>query len=266
MKNLFYILALLVTGAAIYFSWDNQQKLQNQKDIFLKTKDENGVVTASISKTEKELKDETAGLVAARKLRDERVAAIEAANSKKLTLERELAETEGTIDEQSKKLEDLEKIRKKIEDTLGGAGVTLEELPEKVAQIREEKKGMDKRLEELNTLVEGARGNVAKNKTEMGRLADRKAVRDNRISGNGKESVITGVNHEWGFVIVGAGSKTGFTPQTELIVKRDGRMIGKLKPSAIEPNQTVAEIDMESLSPGVRLRPGDTVIVAKPAT
>lgn len=266
MKNLFYILALLVTGAVVYFSWNNQQKFQEQKDIFLQTKDENGVVTASISKTEKELKDEMAGLDAAKKLRDERVAAIEAANSKKLTLERELGEAEGTIEEQDKKLADLEKIRKQIEDLLGGAGVTLEELPEKVAQIRQDKKDLDKRIEELTTLVEGARGNVTKNKGEIGRLADRKAARDAKIRRNAMESVITGVNYEWGFVIVGAGQKQGFTPQSELLVKRDGRMIGRLKPSAIESNQTVAEIIMESLSPGVRLRPGDLVILAKPAT
>lgn len=266
MKNLLYILALVVTGAAVYFSWSNQQKFQNQRDIFLQTKDENGVVTASISKTEKELKDERTGLEAAKKLRDERVAAIEAANSKKLTLDRELAESEGTIEEQTKTLENLEKIRKQIEDMLGGAGVTLEELPERVAQIRQEKKDLDKRLEELNTLVEGARGNVKKNQEEIGRLADRKAQRDANIRRNGMESVITGVNHDWGFVIVGAGQKQGFTPQTELLVKRDGRMIGRLKPSAIETNQTVAEIETESLSPGVRLRPGDVVIMAKPAT
>ena len=246
MKNIFYIAALLVTLTAVYFSWDNQQKFQNQKNIFLRTKDENGNVTASISKTEKQLKDERIGLDAARKLRDERVASLEQAKLKKSTLDLELGKTDTTLEEQAKKLADLEKIRKQIEEVLGQIG------------------GI--KLEELTTLVEAGRANVKKNQTEIARLADRKSVRDVKIKRNAMEAVITGVNHEWGFVIVGAGSKTGFTPQTELIVKRDGRMIGKLKPSSIEPNQTIAEIEMESLSPGVRLRPGDLVILAKPST
>ena len=49
-------------------------------------------------------------------------------------------------------------------------------------------------------------------------------------------------------------------------MKRDGKTIGRVHPSAIEPTQTIAEIDMDTLSPGVRLQPGDRVILSKPAT
>jgi hypothetical protein len=51
-----------------------------------------------------------------------------------------------------------------------------------------------------------------------------------------------------------------------LLVKRDGKLIGRVRPSSIEPNQTIAEIDQESLVLGVRLQPGDRVILARPAT
>jgi hypothetical protein len=42
-------------------------------------------------------------------------------------------------------------------------------------------------------------------------------------------------------------------------------MIGEVRPSSIEPNQTIAEINLESLASGVRLQPGDRVILAEPA-
>jgi hypothetical protein len=48
------------------------------------------------------------------------------------------------------------------------------------------------------------------------------------------------------------------------LVERDGRKIGRVRPSAIEPTQTIAEIDLGSLSSGVRLQPGDRVILAQP--
>ena len=97
-------------------------------------------------------------------------------------------------------------------------------------------------------------------------MADRDASRDARIRRNAMESVVTAVNDDWGFVIIGAGSNTGFTPQTKLIIKREGRMIGEVKPSSIEPSQTIAEIDQDSIAPGVRIQPGDRVILSEPAT
>jgi hypothetical protein len=78
------------------------------------------------------------------------------------------------------------------------------------------------------------------------------------------ESVITAVSPDWGFVVIGAGSNTGFTPQTVLLVKRDGKLIGRVRPSAIERTQTIGDVILESLAPGVRLQPGDRVILAKP--
>ena len=49
-------------------------------------------------------------------------------------------------------------------------------------------------------------------------------------------------------------------------VERDGLKIGRVRPSSIEPTQTIAEIDLKSLSSGVRLQPGDRVILATPSS
>jgi hypothetical protein len=51
-----------------------------------------------------------------------------------------------------------------------------------------------------------------------------------------------------------------------LIVQRDGRRIGRVRPSSIEPTQTIGEIDFESLATGVRIQPGDRVILATPTS
>jgi hypothetical protein len=80
------------------------------------------------------------------------------------------------------------------------------------------------------------------------------------------QAVVSAVDHEWGFVVIGAGSNSGFTPQTELVIERDGIRIARVTPSSVEPSQTIAEIDSKSLSAGVRIQPGDRVILATPAT
>jgi hypothetical protein len=88
--------------------------------------------------------------------------------------------------------------------------------------------------------------------------------RSSRIGRNVMDAVVTAVNQDWGFLVIGAGSNSGFTPQTDLLVERDGRKIGRVRPSSIEATQTIAEIDLESLASGVRLQPGDRVILAQP--
>jgi hypothetical protein len=50
-----------------------------------------------------------------------------------------------------------------------------------------------------------------------------------------------------------------------MLVQRDGRMVARITPSAIEPTQTIAEIDFKSMAVGARIQPGDRVILAKPA-
>lgn len=66
-------------------------------------------------------------------------------------------------------------------------------------------------------------------------------------------------------MVIGAGSNVGFTPQTKLLVKRDGVLIGRINPTSIEPSQTIAEIEASSLAPGTSIQPGDRVILAVPA-
>ena len=168
---------------------------------------------------------------------------------------------------QDAELTELNKAIAEIQIILGdlGGDVTLENLPEKVNGIQEDMKTKRAKVEELQTLVAGAKASLSAKQAEVQRLVDRKDTRARRIAGNAMEARVTAVNQDWGFLVIGAGSNSGFTPQTSMLVKRDGRMIGRVNPSAIEPTQTIAEIDMKALSPGVRIQPGDSVILAKPA-
>jgi len=147
-----------------------------------------------------------------------------------------------------------------------GDGVTIDTLQDKIQQIDTDKKAKQAKLDELEVLLGGADKGLAGNRAELDRLAKRTIERNSRIARNSMEAVVTAVNQDWGFLVIGAGSNSGFTPQTGLLVERDGRNIGRVRPSSIEATQTIAEIDLASLASGVRLQPGDRVILAKPAT
>jgi hypothetical protein len=177
-----------------------------------------------------------------------------------------LAKQNEDLKGQEEEFAQLEKALAEVNNILAalGGGVTLDTLPEKIQQIEDDKKAKQTKLEELEVLAGGAEKSLATNRAELDRLSKRMVERSSRIGRNSMEAVVTAVNQDWGFLVIGAGSNSGFTPQTELLVERDGRKIGRVRPSSIEPTQTIAEIDLESLASGVRIQPGDRVILAQP--
>jgi hypothetical protein len=146
-----------------------------------------------------------------------------------------------------------------------GGDVTVDNIGEKIKEFENRKSEQQTKLEELETLTTAAEKAFTTNRAELDRLMKRDLERISRIASGTTESVISAVNQDWGFLVIGAGSNSGFTPQTSLIVHRDGKALGRVRPSSIEPTQTIAEIDFDTLATGVRLQPGDRVMLAKPS-
>ncbi|MCW1915250.1 hypothetical protein OJ996_16810 [Luteolibacter sp. GHJ8] len=267
MKAIFYALSLLVTGAAAFFSYQNVGKYQVQKEEKEATIGKNDTLTKQKTKQQADLDEEKVKLETANRDRESVKQSISSLESKGKALVRDIATLNAQLEEQKAKFAELKKSEEQLNQMLSeqGGGVTLETLPATVQEMETKKQAKTKELEELKTGIEALEKAVAKNQEEISRLAERDTTRDSRIRRNSMESVVTAVNEDWGFVIIGAGSNTGFTPQTKLLVKRDGRLIGMVKPSSIEPSQVVAEIDNDTVAPGVRIQPGDRVILAEPA-
>lgn len=267
MKVAFYVVALLVASGAAYFSFELSRKLEIQIGERTVATDTNKTVTASAEATETTLASEVAALEAAQSAKAVVDQSIVALGSTQRTQKLELGELEGELEEQKVSFDQAEKALEEVNNIVEGLGadVTIDNLGEKVAEIEETRKANRAKLEGLEKLVGDAEERLASNRTEAGRMTDRRVERNARISRNAMEAVVTGVDNEWGFVVIGAGSNSGFTPQTSLLVRRDGRLIGRVQPSAIEPNQTIADIIPASMVDGVRIQKGDRVILAKPA-
>jgi len=267
MKAIFYALSLLVIGAAAFFSFQNVGKFQEQQDIKVKVIADNEALTKKKENKQKDLEAEIVTRNETNRQREELKSSIESLKAKGKQLVRDIKALDETLQGQKVKFAELEESKTKLNEILKEQGVNdISEVPGKIAELKAEQTAKTKALEELKTAIAALEKNVAQNSEEISRLAERDASRDTRMRRNAMESVVTAVNEDWGFVIIGAGSNTGFTPQTKLLVKRDGRLIGMVKPSSIEPSQVVAEIDADSIAPGVRIQPGDRVILGEPAS
>jgi septal ring factor EnvC (AmiA/AmiB activator) len=268
MKAILYIVAILAACGAAFFSFSHSNKFKALEAERIETIDKNKTATAKAEADEKEIKDFQAKIKAEEERRELLSQSVSSAKSEGSSLQSDLGKLDGELKVQAGEFEELNKALEAVNLILAdlGGGVTLDTLPEKIQEIEDDKTAKQKKLEELETLVAGAEKSLSSSRSELDRLAKRMVERSARISKNSMEAVVTAVNQDWGFLVIGAGSNSGFTPQTDLLVERDGRKIGLVRPSSIEPTQTIAEIQLESLAAGVRVQPGDRVILAKPTT
>lgn len=265
MKPIFYGISILVACGAAYFSFDLSNKFKALQEDRLATIADNKKTTALADAADADIKKEKALLVSSQEKRDLLTQSVDSLKSSATALTNDVSKLKDDLQSQDTEFAALNKALEEVIATLGDlAGATLDNLPEKIQEIEADKAAKQQKFEELETLNEGAEKALAASRAELDRLGKRKIDRSSRIARNSMGAVVTAVNQDWGFLVIGAGSNSGFTPQTSLLVERDGRKIGRVRPSAIEPTQTIAEIDLNSLAAGVRLQPGDRVVLATP--
>jgi hypothetical protein len=268
MKAIIHAVPILVLLGAAYFTLEHSRKFRELEQFRLETIATNKSISANADVTETELKKAKDLLASTEQKREEQAQTLANLQSETVTGQREAGDLDATLAAQDEEFTQLNKTREQLANSLKDLGedVTLENLPEKIKVINADLKTKRVRQEELDTLCESTTKTLAGNRAEIDRLDKRETDRGARISRNSMEAVVTAVNQDWGFLVIGAGTNSGFSPQTNMLVQRDGRLLGRVKPSAIEPTQTIAEIDFGSLGAGVRLQPGDRVILAKPTT
>ncbi|MGL4398685.1 MAG: hypothetical protein ACRCXD_02345 [Luteolibacter sp.] len=267
MKAILHIVAIVASLGAAFLSFNYSGKFKTfeakRAEIVESIKKTNADADGKDSDIKKG-RAVSAGVKEKAELLEQSVSSLKSTGS---SLTNELGKLKEELKSQEEEFAPLKKVLEEVNQILSGFGenITMEALPGKVQQIEDEKKAKQTKLEELEVLIAGSEKSLVAGREEADRLTKRMVERSSRISRNAMEAVVTAVNQDWGFLVIGAGSNSGFTPQTPLLVKRDGRMIGQVNPSSIEPTQTIAEIDLDSLASGVRLQPGDRVILAKPA-
>lgn len=267
MKAILYIVAIVAACGAAVLSFTHSGKFKALEAERIETISTNKETTAKADAADTEIKKEKALLAASEEKKELMTQSVSSLKSAGSALTNDIAKLKGDLKGQDEEFAELEKALTEVNTILEGlgGGVTLDTLPEKIQEIEDDKKAKQTKLEDLEGLIASSEKTLVASRAELDRLARRMVERNSRISRNAMGAVVTAVNQDWGFLVIGAGSNSGFTPQTSLLVERDGRRIGLVRPSSIEATQTIAEIDLESLAPGVRIQPGDRVILTKPS-
>jgi hypothetical protein len=88
----------------------------------------------------------------------------------------------------------------------------------------------------------------------------RDTARESSARRTGLRGTILAVNQAYNFVVLNLGGRHGVEPNAEMLVLRDGALIGKIRISSVEPATAIGDIISNSLARGAQLQPGDRVI------
>jgi len=78
----------------------------------------------------------------------------------------------------------------------------------------------------------------------------------------GVHGTVLAYNQAYNFVVLNLGARNGVETNSEMLVLRDGTLIGKIRISSVEPATAIGDIITNSLARGVQVQPGDNVIYA----
>lgn len=268
MKSLILpLLIFLGSLTAAYFTLEQDKLFQDEQNLRLEKIDENRKVSALIDKKEVELKQVREALTETQAVLAAAQDNLGNLKGQETTLRSSISQKEASLakfKDQQKKFESTKASVAKLAQELN-MGFNIDNIEQQLATMKQTKADRVDRVDELDLLIEAAEKSIDEKTADLARQVAREDTRQMKIKRGAIEAVITGVQQDWGFLVIGAGSNSGFSPTSTLLVKRDGRLIGKVNPSSVEPTQTIAEIIFSSLAPGVRIQPGDRVIFDNPA-
>jgi cell shape-determining protein MreC len=90
----------------------------------------------------------------------------------------------------------------------------------------------------------------------------RDVVRETSPRRTGLRGTVLAVNQAYNFVVLNLGTRHGVESNAEMLVLRDGALIGKIRISSVEPATAIGDIITNSLARGAQMQPGDNVIYA----
>jgi len=90
----------------------------------------------------------------------------------------------------------------------------------------------------------------------------RESVRETAPHRTGLRGTILAVNQAYNFVVLNLGTRHGVESNAEMLVLRDGALVGKIRISSVEPATAIGDIITGSLARGAQIQTGDNVIYA----
>jgi len=146
-----------------------------------------------------------------------------------------------------------------------------EDLAKKEQKAAEEKARLAQELQQAKAkLAEAAKVKNPENSSAAGQAESASTGSGGGATNQGAPSkrppsgTVVAYNEGWNFVVVNLGDKAGVTPESKLVIFREGKVIAKLKITEVQPTHTSASLVYPETRRREAVQPGDLVMFAKP--
>jgi uncharacterized phage infection (PIP) family protein YhgE len=132
----------------------------------------------------------------------------------------------------------------------------LDDLRRQLDSAEKEKAFLSEKLQDMQERADQPKEEKKRRETV------RETVRESAPRRTGLRGTILAVNQAYNFVVLNLGARHGVESNAEMLVLRDGALVGKIRISSVEPATAIGDIITNSLARGAQMQPGDNVIYA----
>ena len=235
-----------------------KQSVNETKSSASKLKEENKTAQSRIEELSKSAEEQKA-------LADKVATNLKESESKGTKLEAEVTEKAKKVDALARQLEEAVAAAKTVAAAPDPAQEQkMAKLSEDLEKTKQSAEAEQKRLMQKAVELEGKVAQLtAKNKAASG--GGEAGGGGSGGGGNGAPKVVSGtvvaVNEGWNFVVVDIGDKNGVTPETNLEVRRNGKVVAYLKVTEVRPKHVSAGVEYAEGNRREKVLLGDTVVV-----
>ena len=201
----------------------------------------------------------------------EREAAVAAATAKVGENESRVAKAEADLIQLQTEKSDLQTKLQAAQSEVSALQTKVEEagakpsenpgapsLPELQAQLDEARHQLESAERENTFLSE----KIHSAQDRSSQFEEERKRRGPSVTKAGVRGTVLAVNQAYNFVVLNLGGRHGVEPNAEMLVIRDGTVIGKIRVSSVEPSTAIGDIMTSTLARGVQVQPGDIVVYA----
>ena len=142
-----------------------------------------------------------------------------------------------------------------------GNSAPTADLQSQIDDLRRQLDSAEKEKVFLSEKLQDAQGRAAQPK-EGKKRRETASTQGQTVSPHrtGVRGTVLAYNQVYNFVVLNLGARHGVESNSEMLVLREGTLIGKIRISSVEPATAIGDIIPSSLARGVQVQPGDTVI------
>jgi cell shape-determining protein MreC len=249
MAKYLLILAVVISLITAGLGFVNRNKLIETRDTLATTETSLQSTRSELAKTKGVLDDTDKKLVAKTTEQEKTAADLASTQSDLDATKKQLSDANASITAKDTEIQTLTadntKLKSDLTIAMGGTSDTAPEDP-RIKELEAQNASLNDRVKDIDA--------------QLATYKKKEKDRQDKIVRKGLEGQVLAVNPAWNFVVLSIGDRQGIVNNAELLLKRGGQYLGKVRITSVEPSTSIADIVANTLPAGVSVRPGDRVI------